>query len=249
MPGNAAHNHLMGLLTNPQLAAAAVGTPMFQSATMMSNPGAFLAMAQHQQPGAAQPQVAPMVMPLPGGVYGQPNMQVPPTGMQFMQGIAPFPAPSSSQQPEHDNGDRRGGIMSADERAQLNRDRNREHARSTRLRKKAYVQKLKDLVEGLHAERTEEVRQRRVAIQHLADLQGVRRSVIKTFLQFHSNYETDDRKWSTILEDDFWLKQPVTPYRSFQRSEIEKVCDAVAAELVVSCDSYLSHRSVDTLVE
>lgn len=114
--------------------------------------------------------------------------------------------------------------MTEKERARLNRDRNREHARSTRLRKKAYVQKLKELVEGLHSERTEEVRQRRVAIQHLAEMQNVRRAVIHSFLRFHAGYEQDERKWSTILEEDtFWLKQPVTPYRCFRRSEIEQV--------------------------
>lgn len=113
--------------------------------------------------------------------------------------------------------------LTPEERARQNRDRNREHARSTRLRKKAYVQKLKELVEGLHAERTEEVRQRRVAIQHLAEMQNVRRGVVRSFLRFHSNYETDPRKWETILEDNFWLKQPVTPYRSFRRTEIEQV--------------------------
>jgi hypothetical protein len=114
--------------------------------------------------------------------------------------------------------------MSSEERAKHNRDRNREHARSTRLRKKAYVQKLKELVEGLHAERTEEVRQRRVAIQHLAEVQTVRRKVVRTFLHLHSKFTADERKWTTVLEDDFWLKQPVTPYRSFRRAEIEKVC-------------------------
>lgn len=114
--------------------------------------------------------------------------------------------------------------LTPQEKARQNRDRNREHARSTRLRKKAYVQKLKELVEGLHAERTEEVRKRRVAIQHLSEVQGVRRAVVRSFLRFHSNYESDERKWSTILEDTFWLKQPVTPYRSFQRSEVEQEC-------------------------
>ena len=113
--------------------------------------------------------------------------------------------------------------MTASERAKLNKERNREHAKSTRLRKKAYLQKLKELVEGLHAERTEEVRQRRVAIQHLAEMQNVRRAVIRSFLRYHSNYERDRRKWETLLEDNFWLKQPVTPYRCFRRSEIEQV--------------------------
>jgi hypothetical protein len=118
---------------------------------------------------------------------------------------------------------RRTKDLTANERAQQNRDRNREHARSTRLRKKAYVSKLKELVEGLHAERTEEVRQRRVAIQHLAETQDVRRAVVRSFLRFQSSYETDKRKWMTLLEDDFWLKQPVTPYRCFRRSEIKNV--------------------------
>ena len=113
--------------------------------------------------------------------------------------------------------------LSVADRQKQNRDRNREHARSTRLRKKAYVAKLKELVEGLHAERTEEVRQRRIAIQSLAEMQNVRRSVVKSFLRYHANYEPDERKWTTLLEDKFWLKQPVTPYRSFRSSEIEKV--------------------------
>ena len=85
------------------------------------------------------------------------------------------------------------------------------------------MQKLKELVEGLHAERTDEVRQRRTAIQALAEMQSVRRGVVRTFLRFHSHFETDPRKWETILEDNFWLKQPVTPYRCFRRTEIEQV--------------------------
>jgi hypothetical protein len=125
----------------------------------------------------------------------------------------------------HGSGGKRKKDLSPAERARQNRDRNREHARSTRLRKKAYIQKLKELVEGLHAERTEEVRQRRVAIQHLAEMQNVRRAVIRSFLRLHTNPEGegDRRRWSTILEDTFWLKQPVTPYRCFRRSEIENV--------------------------
>jgi hypothetical protein len=121
------------------------------------------------------------------------------------------------------NGGKRKKDMTPAERAKLSKERNREHAKSTRLRKKAYLQKLKELVEGLHAERTEEVRQRRVAIQHLAEMQNVRRGVIRSFLRYHSNYERDKRKWETILDDTFWLKQPVTPYRYFRRSEIEQV--------------------------
>lgn len=130
---------------------------------------------------------------------------------------------------------RRKKDLSLVERAKQNRDRNREHARSTRMRKKAYIQRLKELVEGLHSERTEEVRQRRVAIQHLAEVQNVRRVVIRNFLQFLSNYERDKRKWSTILEEEFWLKQPVTPYRCFRRSEIENVRDFWILDPSLAC--------------
>ena len=113
--------------------------------------------------------------------------------------------------------------LTVEEKKQSSRDRNREHARCTRLRKKKYVNNLKELVDGLHHERSEDVRQRRVAVQQLAEIQGVRRKVVNTFLEYHAKYEQNARRWETILEADFRLKQPVTPYRSFPRCEVEKV--------------------------
>lgn len=104
------------------------------------------------------------------------------------------------------------------------RDRNRNNAKATRVRKKAYVNKLKELVDGLHAERNEDARRRRVAVRHLAEIQDLRRRVVRTFLRNHAAYDSSDRTgWATILEENFWMKQPVTPYRSFRRSEIQKV--------------------------
>ena len=110
------------------------------------------------------------------------------------------------------------------QKQQTNRDRNREHARSTRLRKKAYVNKLKELLDALHVERSDDDRKRRVAVQKLAEIQDLRRKVVYTFFGYHAKCEKNVTKWRMILEDDFWLKQPVTPYRSFRRCEIEKVC-------------------------
>ena len=289
--------HLMGLMTNPALAAAAAASPLFPPAAMLSNPGAFLAMpeafanaaASGQQatqataPGGVvlprldatgmanfaaaagatmdgnalqqvQQQQRQQLSPIPGapapganvvlanmGLAAMPQQNVPQdAAQQQMQqhaaaaaaaaGQAQIIPPNAAaadpaQSAAKDDKKTRRTELSPEERAKANRDRNREHARSTRLRKKAYVQKLKELVEGLHAERTEEVRQRRVAIQHLAEMQNVRRGVVRTFLRFHSGFETDSRKWDTILEDNFWLKQPVTPYRSFRRTEIEQVSD------------------------
>lgn len=266
---------LVGLMTNPALAAAAVGSPLFPPAAMLTNPGAFFAMPDvftangtpgvqtastiqsHIQPTGMLPQVVQsngtatiytdamgnQVQHIQSGHQHIPQMQIPNhSGSVIFSGNhgesqrnqssihADIMAAAAAAQAVADMDDmmdrkdkQRKKGMSASERAKQNRDRNREHARSTRLRKKAYVQKLKELVEGLHAERTEEVRQRRVAIQHLAEMQNVRRAVIRSFLQYHSSNERDRRKWSTLLEDDVWLKQPVTPYRYFRRSEIEHV--------------------------
>jgi hypothetical protein len=154
-----------------------------------------------------------------------------PTQNAFQQMVFPPNIPGPASFPPDAYGNKRDKSssnasvteFSASDRAKHNRDRNREHARTTRLRKKAYVTKLKDLVEGLHSQRTEDNRQRIVAIQHLSEVQGVRRNVVRTFLNYFSSYERDDRKWVTLIEDKFWFKEPVTPYRSFRRAEIEKV--------------------------
>lgn len=242
--------HVFSLMTNPSLAAAAAASPLFPPAAMLSNPGAFLAVpgafgamnsmgsSQGAGNGGTQNQSGMMVpnmmmmnsangsgmtpiAPMGGmsGFHGAGGM-----GTMNLQSITQGLGSTSGNETDSRKGKGRRPDLTPEERAKQNRDRNREHARSTRLRKKAYVQKLKELVEGLHAERTEEVRQRRVAIQHLAETQNVRRAVVRSFLRFHANFEVDERKWSTILEEDAWLKQPVTPYRSFRRAEIEQVC-------------------------
>jgi hypothetical protein len=120
-----------------------------------------------------------------------------------------------------DGGDGGGGNPAVKE--QQCRERNREHARSTRLRKKAYIQKLKDMAQGLRAVQTEEIRRRRVSMQKMLEIQKVRRSVIQTVLHYHAVNERDPDKWNALLEESFWLKQPVTPFRSFRRSGVERV--------------------------
>jgi len=244
--------HLLELMTNPSLAAAAAATPLLPPAAMMTNPGAMYTMPdmfassagltpqgttsgiplQHLNAQTGLPMSNQQLYQYQLGQQAAQIQALGTSGYQLQAGIggqmAMVAASNHAASSSESNGGseskkgRRKKDLSAEERAKRNRDRNREHAKSTRLRKKAYIQHLKELVEGMQAERTEEVRQRRVAIQRLADMQNVRRGVIHNFLRFLCNYEKDKRKWSTILEDEFWLKQPVTPYRCFRRSEIEK---------------------------
>ena len=204
--------HLIGLMTNPSLAAAAAASPLFPPAAMLSNPGAFLHMPEafaaganrgQQQTGmnVSNQQAAPggAILPRMGatGYDGAGNQLTSQSQQQQQQAMLAFAQAQQqsgsmqqpSQQQQHlqnqqlqfippnadmssmgNNDDKKGNggdEMTSEEKIVQNRDRNREHARSTRLRKKAYVQKLKELVEGLHAERSAEVRQRRIAISHL----------------------------------------------------------------------------------
>jgi len=129
-------------------------------------------------------------------------------------------------------------------KTEKNRERNREHARSTRLRKKAYIQKLKDMAQGLRAVQTKEIRERRISMQNMMNTQKVRRAVVQTVLDYHAGNERDPTKWNAILENTFWMKQPVTPFRSFKRAEIDRdfrivrgidamICDAASIAVMV----------------
>lgn len=57
-------------------------------------------------------------------------------------------------------GSRKRKSMDVEEKAQASRNRNREHAKNTRLRKKAYVHKLQELVETLSNQKEVEEEER-----------------------------------------------------------------------------------------
>ena len=79
------------------------------------------------------------------------------------------------------------------------------------------------MAHGLRAVQTKEIRERRTSMQNMVNKQQVRRAVVQTVLDYHVGNERDPAKWNVLLERSFWMKQPVTPFRSFQRSEIDRV--------------------------
>ena len=115
---------------------------------------------------------------------------------------------------------RRRQNLTADERAKQNRDRNREHARNTRLRKKAYVEELKKtLTELVHQRDAAEVERKRLAQREL-EQREVRFRVLEEFLKLRGGAKAatiingaTESKWCAILEDQFQLTLPVTSYR------------------------------------
>lgn len=112
--------------------------------------------------------------------------------------------------------------MTEGEKVKVNRDRNREHARNTRLRKKAYLEKLKATVDDLCRERDTLVTERASAANLLVEMHNTRTEVLMSFFALRTSNEKRRKLWSSILDEScFTCVMPVTPYRSFSASEVQ----------------------------
>ena len=130
----------------------------------------------------------------------------------------PDPAPvlsSSDDQMDSKLARSRRASLSADERANLNRDRNREHARNTRLRKKAYVEELKKTLTDLVTQRDASELEKRHEKQRDLEVREVRFRVMEEFLKLRARGSEANllARWVAILEDGFTLSLPRTDYR------------------------------------
>jgi PAS domain S-box-containing protein len=112
--------------------------------------------------------------------------------------------------------------MTPAERQKANRDRNREHARNTRLRKKAYLETLKSTVNDLCQERDTLVTERAGAASILVEMNNTRTEVLMSFFALRSANEKRRPLWASILDEScFACVLPVTPYRSFPACEVQ----------------------------
>mmetsp|Transcript_17051 Transcript_17051/g.25706 ORF Transcript_17051/g.25706 Transcript_17051/m.25706 type:complete len:543 (+) Transcript_17051:227-1855(+) len=97
------------------------------------------------------------------------------------------------------------------------RDRNREYARNTRIRKKAYVRQLEETVKKMRDERDlliqDEEKYEKIRIS--------RRQCLETFLDYRARGEVSEDAWANLVDPqkfELWL--PVTPYRSYNPTEV-----------------------------
>jgi hypothetical protein len=125
--------------------------------------------------------------------------------------------------------------LTPDERARQNRDRNREHARNTRLRKKAYVEELKRTLTELVAQRDSADLEKRHTAQRELEQREVRFRVIEEFLKLRARNEPNFARWAAILEDSFSFTFPITDFRKMvhlengsPRREVEQVLTGVS---------------------
>lgn len=109
--------------------------------------------------------------------------------------------------------------LSAEERARLNRERNRQHARNTRLRKKAYVDELTRTLREMVNERDEAETKKEKEAQRELEVREVRYRVVEDFLNLRGRNETNEARWATILEDDFSFTLPMTGFRKMVKSD------------------------------
>jgi hypothetical protein len=103
--------------------------------------------------------------------------------------------------------------LTQEQRAKQNRDRNREHARNTRLRKKAYVEELKRTLTELVTQRDAADVERRLEAQRNREQREVRFRVIEEFLKLRGRNEPNTARWIAILENGFAFVLPRTNYR------------------------------------
>jgi hypothetical protein len=127
--------------------------------------------------------------------------------------------PASSESSDKMNNRARRQNLTADERARQNRDRNREHARNTRLRKKAYVEELKRTLTALVAQRDAADLEKRHSAQRELEQREVRFRVVEEFLKLRGRKEENFARWAAILEENFTLTLPVTDFRETIQSK------------------------------
>ena len=121
--------------------------------------------------------------------------------------------------------------LTPDERARQNRDRNREHARNTRLRKKAYVEELKRTLTALVAQRDATELEKRHSAQRELEQREVRFRVVEEFLKLRGRNELNYARWAAILEERFTLTLPNTDYRETvpnERGQFEQKLSGVS---------------------
>jgi len=113
---------------------------------------------------------------------------------------------------------RRRHNLTPAERAKQNRDRNREHARNTRLRKKAYIEELKKTLTEVVAQRDITELKKKQAAQTVAEQREVRFRVIGEFLTLRESNNPNPQRWNAILDSNFTLTLPATAYRTMVKN-------------------------------
>mmetsp|Transcript_31080 Transcript_31080/g.51952 ORF Transcript_31080/g.51952 Transcript_31080/m.51952 type:complete len:1213 (+) Transcript_31080:220-3858(+) len=126
--------------------------------------------------------------------------------------------------------------------------KNREHAKNTRMRKKNYIEALKDDIKFLTQDREKRDRERKMQLSQLAEQVQTRKKVLQSMFDYRTQGELSYEKWAAILEEEFSLVLPVTPYRSFPPHEVIDDQRHIRGVQAVIQDSASLHAMLQSLV-
>ena len=132
----------------------------------------------------------------------------------------------------------RRATLSQEDRAKQNRDRNREHARNTRLRKKAYVEELKRTLTEMVSQRDAADLEKRHDAQRNREQREVRFRVMEEFLNLRGRNELNAARWVAILEDGFTFTLPRTTFR--RMVDVEKSWSSKSSNGAYGCSDLSS---------
>eukprot|EP00549_Striatella_unipunctata_P010690 CAMPEP_0118722110 /NCGR_PEP_ID=MMETSP0800-20121206/31161_1 /TAXON_ID=210618 ORGANISM="Striatella unipunctata, Strain CCMP2910" /NCGR_SAMPLE_ID=MMETSP0800 /ASSEMBLY_ACC=CAM_ASM_000638 /LENGTH=750 /DNA_ID=CAMNT_0006630179 /DNA_START=311 /DNA_END=2563 /DNA_ORIENTATION=- len=124
--------------------------------------------------------------------------------------------------------------LTPDERARQNRDRNREHARNTRLRKKAYVEELKRTLTELVAQRDAAELEKRHTAQRELEQREVRFRVMEEFLKLRGRNETNFSRWIAILEDGFTMTTSLVDFGKADKTNEDSLNKCTSGEQILT---------------
>lgn len=102
------------------------------------------------------------------------------------------------------------------------KERNRTHARNSRLRKKAHVEKLQRTALILSCKNEQMERQQVERMAATLDIQATERAMVQRLLYYRVQGCIVPGYWHRILAEDFTFTLPVTPYRYFNPGEISR---------------------------
>lgn len=107
--------------------------------------------------------------------------------------------------------------MTADEKAELTRQRNRENARTTRKRRKMYIKKLQRVVHMLKSHQQNTVTP--TDAKEESSIQEQRTRNVLRFFEIRENGIVDKDKWLRVVSPEIHMSTPVTSYESASSSE------------------------------
>lgn len=116
--------------------------------------------------------------------------------------------------------------------SQLQKEKNREHAKNTRMRRKNFIESLKDQLIQLQNEQEKIDRERKVNLNRLIEQTQVRQRVLEELMRYRcvvsyieKHVWLDRGIYMTLLEESVIYTLPVTPYRTFPPAEVRTHCN------------------------